>query len=254
MKAIGIIPARYASTRFPGKPLAMILGKSMIRRVYEQASQASCLDRVIVATDDARIFDHVIEFGGEVRMTSEHHPSGTDRIHEVMQQLESESHHYNIVVNIQGDEPFLRPDHISQLVACFDDAETGIATLGRKISDTDTLFDPNCVKVVRDTRDFALYFSRNPIPYFRNAPQEEWINHHTYLKHIGIYAYRTSVLNSITALGPGKLELAESLEQLRWLENGFRIRVGITSFESLSVDRPEDLLKLPVDLNENPEK
>lgn len=251
MNAIGIIPARYASTRFPGKPLAQILGKSMIRRVWEQASAAGCLERVIVATDDERIVEHVRDFGAEVFMTSANHPSGTDRIQEVMRQPEIAAHHYNIVVNIQGDEPFLRPEHLRQLIAAFDDPETEIATLGKRISDPELLLDPNAVKVVRDARGFALYFSRSPIPFIRNAAAPDWVNHYSFLKHLGLYAYRTEVLEAITALPPGLLESAESLEQLRWLENGFRIRVRTTDFESLSVDRPEDLIRIQNEMQTN---
>ncbi len=244
MNAIGIIPARYASTRFPGKPLAQILGKSMIRRVWDQAHASGCLDRVIVATDDERIYAHVTGFGGEVRMTSAAHPSGTDRIQEVMEMDDIAAHHYNIVVNIQGDEPFLRTEHLRQLISSFEDADTEIATLGKLITDPEMLHDPNAVKVVRDSRGFALYFSRSAIPYYRNAAAEQWVTQYGYLKHLGLYAYRSAVLKAITALPPGKLETAESLEQLRWLENGYRIRVRTTDFESLSVDRPEDLVKI----------
>lgn len=254
MKAIGIIPARYASTRFPGKPLVMIEGKSMIQRVFEKASSAITLNRVIVATDDMRISDHVKGFGGEVMITSADHPSGTDRIMEVIGKLENELHHYNIVVNIQGDEPFLQPEQIDQLTGCLNDPETGIATLARIINTREELLDPNCVKVIKDNRGFALYFSRQAIPFIRDYKDDEWIKHYDFLKHLGLYAYRTDVLKKITSLKQGRLEMAESLEQLRWLENGFKIKVIITDNESLSIDRPADLEKAIAFLNEKPVK
>jgi 3-deoxy-manno-octulosonate cytidylyltransferase (CMP-KDO synthetase) len=236
---IGIIPARYASTRFPGKPLADIGGKSMIQRVYEQASQA--LETVVVATDDQRIFDAVIAFGGKVVMTSEQHKSGTDRCYEALTKMEGR---FDVVVNIQGDEPFVCPEQIEELKKCFDEAGTQIATLVKPFSaddDFDALFNANSPKVVFNVNREALYFSRSIIPYYRNAPHTEWLKRQTYYKHIGMYAYRAQVLAEITKLQQSPLELAESLEQLRWLENGYRIKVGITETETIAIDTPEDL-------------
>ena len=246
MQIAGIIPARYASTRFPGKPLVPVQGISMIRRVYEQASQARSLSSVIVATDDARIYDHVAAFGGRVMMTSSHHLSGTDRCGEVLGMLnrQPDSPGYDVVVNIQGDEPFIQPSQIDALAACFSDQHTDIATLARKITDTALLFDPNAVKLVCGKDATALYFSRNPVPFLRNHPQDEWVSRHTYLKHLGIYAYRSQVLEKIIQLPPSVLEKAESLEQLRWLEHGYKIKVVQTEFESIAIDTPDDLAKL----------
>lgn len=239
---IGIIPARYASSRFPGKPLADIAGKSMIQRVYERAS--ACIEFVIVATDDFRIKNAVENFGGRVVMTSEKHKSGTDRCAEALQiinqKMESE---FSVVINIQGDEPFIRSEQIDTIKDCFEDPSTQIATLIKPVEDKAVIFDPNKPKVIIDKFGFALYFSRSPIPYIRGTEKELWYKEHTFFQHIGLYAYRINILNTITDLPPGKLEKAESLEQLRWLENGFRIKTAVTSFESFGIDTPEDLVK-----------
>lgn len=241
MKILGIIPARYGSTRFPGKPLVDIDGKTMIQRVYEQAKSCTSLTDVVVATDDDRIFNEVTRFGGKVAMTSAEHQSGTDRCAEVINNI---NEIYDVVINIQGDEPFINPMQIKQLCNCFNDPKTQIATLVKKISKTDELFNENKVKVVLNNNQFALYFSRNPIPYFRGEPKENWLNKHTYFKHIGIYGYQTPILKEITQLSPSSLELTEGLEQLRWLENGFNIKVAETELEAISIDTPEDLQKI----------
>ncbi|MFD2515838.1 3-deoxy-manno-octulosonate cytidylyltransferase [Pontibacter locisalis] len=240
MEVLGIIPARYASTRFPGKPLTDINGKSMIQRVYDQAKSSS-LKEVIVATDDARIFDHVQGFGGKVVMTAEHHQSGTDRCFEAYQQFDQP---YEYIINIQGDEPFIRPEQIDLVVSCFKDSRTQLATLIKKVETAEELFNVNSPKVVLNKAQEALYFSRQPIPYCRNVPNDIWHKQHTYYKHIGIYGYRADILEQITQLPPSALELAESLEQLRWLENGFRITTATTTFETVGIDTPEDLEKV----------
>ncbi len=242
MKFIGIIPARYASTRFPGKPLADMAGKPMIERVYERVKDV--LDKVCVATDDARIFSAVEAFGGNVVMTSEKHQSGTDRVYEAFVKVGTGC---DVVVNIQGDEPFIHPEQIETLKACFEDERTEIATLVKPFSpDGDfetTLFNPNSPKVVVNKRGEAMYFSRSIIPYMRGKDYREWLPSHTYYKHIGLYAYRADTLKEITSLPRSPLEIAESLEQLRWLENGYRIKVGITRQETIGIDTPEDLAK-----------
>lgn len=238
----GIIPARYASSRFPGKPLINIGGKTMIQRVYEQACQAKTLKTVIVATDDERIYQHVQDFGGNVVMTSPNHPSGTDRCYEAY--TLSGMKDIDAIVNIQGDEPFIQPEQIDLLCSIFDSREVQLGTLVKKLKDAADLNNPNAMKVVLNKDKEALYFSRSPIPYLRNHPQEKWLDNHTFYKHIGIYAYRTDVLQQIVQLPPSSLELAESLEQLRWLENGYIIKVAVTDYESISVDTPEDLEKL----------
>jgi 3-deoxy-manno-octulosonate cytidylyltransferase (CMP-KDO synthetase) len=246
MNIAGIIPARYASTRFPGKPLAMIGGVSMIRRVYEQCLKAESLNIVVVATDDVRIADHVKEFNGNVVMTSTDHRSGTDRCNEALKHLmiHDPDKHYDVVVNIQGDEPFMDPSQINAVTDCFIDPDVDIATLARRIDSAEELFNPNAVKVVRGNKNQALYFSRSPIPFIRNAVQDDWITQGNFLKHLGLYAYRCDILNAIATLPPGKLENFESLEQLRWLENGYRISVELTDKEGVSIDTPEDLAKL----------
>jgi len=241
MKIIGIIPARYASSRFPGKPLITIAGKSMIQRVYEQAKQAKSVSEVIVATDDSRIFDHVLAFGGKAVMTSESHQSGTDRCFEAIQQFDKTA---EVIINIQGDEPFIKPEQIDLVASCFQSPANQIATLIKKINNHEELVNPNIPKVVINTKEEALYFSRHPLPYLRGKQEAEWLTQHTYYKHIGIYAYRYGALKQITALKQSPLELAESLEQLRWIENGYKINVKITDFESVAVDVPEDLKKL----------
>ena len=242
-KVIGVIPARYASSRFPGKPLANINGKLMIRRVYEQAKKANGLNKVIIATDDDRIFNAAKQFNAEVMMTRADHQSGTDRCREIVEKLEDKEQ-FDIVVNIQGDEPFIEPKQIDEVIALFSDPEVQIATLIKKIDEQSSLFDANVNKVIFDHKKFAIYFSRHPIPFQQHLPKEEWIKKFAYYKHIGMYAYKTETLKKITTLAVSKLEKAESLEQLRWIENGYRIKVGITSFESLAIDRPEDLLKI----------
>lgn len=239
---IGIIPARYASTRFPGKPLAMLGGKSVISRVYEQVSRV--LGHVYVATDDERIFTHVSAFGGRAVMTSVHHQSGTDRIQEAMAKIGASE--FDVVVNVQGDEPFIQRSQIETVMACFEDERTQIATLGMPFTARHSLEDlenPNSPKIVLDNDGYALYFSRSVVPFVRSAGRREWMGRFPFLKHIGLYAYRTDVLSQITALPPSALELAESLEQLRWLQNGFRVKVGITSVETIGIDTPEDLMR-----------
>ena len=239
MNFIGIIPARYASTRFPGKPLARIGQMTMIERVWRQVRRV--LDDVWVATDDSRIYDAVKEFGGNVVMTSTEHRSGTDRCREAYEKV---GRGYDIVVNIQGDEPFIRRSQLEAVKACFEDASTQIATLVKPFSCEDgpeALENPNSPKVVVDASMKALYFSRSVIPYLRNVERSEWLSHHTYYKHIGLYAYRAEVLQEITALPQSPLELAESLEQLRWLENGYSIKVGLTDVETIGIDTPQDL-------------
>jgi 3-deoxy-manno-octulosonate cytidylyltransferase (CMP-KDO synthetase) len=242
---IGLIPARYASTRFPAKPLIDIGGKSMIQRVYEQAKKSAYLSKVVVATDHLEIYNHVKSFGGDVCMTRENHISGTDRCYEALS-LQSESYEY--VINIQGDEPFIQPDQIDLLAAALT-GKTEIATLIKAIDQTEQLFNPNLVKVVIDKNCEALYFSRSPIPYLRNIKESEWIIHHTFFKHIGMYAYRADILTELTKLHPSTLEKAESLEQLRWLENGFEILTVETSTESFGIDTPEDLVRAKEFLN-----
>jgi 3-deoxy-manno-octulosonate cytidylyltransferase (CMP-KDO synthetase) len=240
VQILGIIPARYASTRFPAKALADIGGKSMIRRVYEQALKAEKLDKVIVATDDQRIVDHVMEFGGEVVMTSITHQSGTDRCFEA---LAKTGQHFDYVINIQGDEPFINPDPINSLAAELD-GQTQLATLVKVIDQEDLLFNVNVPKAVLNTRNEVMYFSRQTIPYLRNHEKTDWLQHHRFYKHIGIYAYRSDILESLTQLPVSSLEKAEALEQLRWLENGYAIRAVITQDDSHGVDTPEDLDKV----------
>ena len=242
---IGIIPARFASTRFPGKPLADIGGKTMIERVYTQAKKSSLLSDVIVATDNISIRDEVTRFGGKVCMTSSHHPSGTDRCAEV---LDSQKLSCDAVINIQGDEPFIDPRQIDLVCACFDDSRTELATLIKEIQNNETLFNPNAPKVIVDSGNFAIYFSRHPIPYLRGVEERDWIHRHKFFQHIGIYGYRSDVLRKITRLQPSSLEKAESLEQLRWLENGLKIKTAITSYETIAVDTPEDLAQITASL------
>lgn len=239
MRYIAIIPARYASTRFPAKPLAILGGKPVIQRVYEQVSQV--LDDVYVATDDERIYSCVERFGGRAVMTRQDHRSGTDRCYEAYQRVGRE---FDVVINVQGDEPFIHPSQIRTLMACFDDSATQIATLVKPFVEADglqALENPNSPKVVVSDTGRALYFSRSVIPYLRGIPREEWLARHTFLKHIGLYAYRTQTLAEITRLSQSTLEKAESLEQLRWLDNGYVIRVGQTDVETIGIDTPEDL-------------
>ena len=244
MKILGVIPARYASSRFPGKPLVMINGKSMIQRVYEQAIQCTKLVRVVVATDDESICSHVRLFGGNVLMTGEHHTSGTERCCEIVQKLRAEGENYDYVINIQGDEPFIEPDQISQLAACFEDSQIQLATLIKKIESHNELTSFNVVKAVIDKQGFALLFSRSIIPFIRGKDQKDWLQAATFYKHIGIYGYQTQVLEKIVALPVSELECAESLEQLRWLDYGYKIKTQITEFESIAIDSPADLLKI----------
>lgn len=241
MKFIAIIPARYASTRFPGKPLAMLAGKPVIQRVYEQV--AGVLDDALVATDDERILEAVHAFGGKAVMTSPDHRSGTDRCREA---YEKQGGRFDVVVNVQGDEPFVRPAQLELLKSCFDDPATDIATLVKPFAEADglaALENPNSPKVVLDAKSRALCFSRSVIPYLRGVEREQWLARHTFYKHIGLYAFRTEALLAVTSLPPSPLERAESLEQLRWLENGYRIGVGISEDETIGIDTPEDLEK-----------
>ena len=239
MKLIAIIPARYASSRFPGKPLAQLGGKPVIRRVYEQVTQV--IPEAVVATDDERIARAVEAFGGRAVMTSAAHRSGTDRCWEAYRKLGAE---YDVVINVQGDEPFIRPDQIETIMRCFDDPNTQIATLVRPFTEEDglaALENPNSPKVVLDAESHAIYFSRSVIPYLRGVDRSEWLARHTFYKHIGMYAFRVGALAEVTALPQSTLEKAESLEQLRWLENGYRIGVGLTRTETIGIDTPEDL-------------
>lgn len=240
MKFLGIIPARYASTRFPGKPLVDIGGKPMVQHVYERVSP--CLDDVWVATDDERIATAVVGFGGKVVMTAETHRSGTDRCLEASQKIGG---NFDVVVNVQGDEPFVQPAQIEALKSCFEGTSSALlATLVKPFLEKDgleALLNPNSPKVVLNPKGEALYFSRSVIPYRRGVPQDEWLKKGTYYKHIGVYAYCRDTLAEIAALPPSPLELAESLEQLRWLENGYRIQTAVTDVENLAVDTPEDL-------------
>ena len=238
MRFIAIIPARYASTRFPGKPLALLKGKTVIQRVYEKVAQV--VPDTYVATDDQRIFDAVVAFGGRCVMTSPDHKSGTDRIAEAANIVGGD---FDVVVNVQGDEPFVRKEQIEALCACFDAQETQIATLGIPFADIEAVENPNSPKIVVDNKGFALYFSRSIIPFVRGVEQKEWMGHYPFLKHLGLYAYRSEVLKEVTRLPQSSLEKAESLEQLRWLQNGYRIRVGITHQETVGIDTPEDLLR-----------
>ena len=244
MRFVGIIPARFASTRFPGKPLVDIGGKTMIQRVYEQVSKV--LTDVHVATDDQRIFDAVLAFGGKAIMTSEQHKSGTDRCYEAYTKLIGD---FDVVINVQGDEPFIQPEQIETLKACFESDETEIATLAKRFTEKDgfeALNNPNSPKLVVNKHSEAMYFSRSIIPFRRGAATADWLSLNTYLKHVGIYAYRADVLRQLTQLEQSPLEISESLEQLRWLENGFRIKVGYTDVETVGIDTPEDLEKVKV--------
>lgn len=236
MKFIGLIPARYASTRFPGKPLALLNGKPVIQHVYEQA--AKVLDAVYVATDDERIYNKVLAFGGKAVMTSTEHHSGTDRIEEALEKVGGD---FDVVVNIQGDEPFIAQSQIETLCQCFVDKATQIATLGKPFECIEATENPNSPKIVVDNRGYALYFSRSIIPFVRGTERQDWLSKYPFLKHLGIYAYRTNVLKEITKLPQSSLELAESLEQLRWLQNGYRIKVGLTDVETVGIDTPDDL-------------
>jgi 3-deoxy-manno-octulosonate cytidylyltransferase (CMP-KDO synthetase) len=240
MKILGVIPSRYASSRFPGKPLVDMLGKSMLQRVYEQVSKATVLTKVVVATDDERIVDHVKKFGGDGCMTSPKHPSGTDRCQEAYLSLKE---HFDFVVNIQGDEPFIDPNQIDLLCKAIDNT-TELATLIQKIATLEQLHSPGEAKVVLNKNKEAIYFSRSPIPFVQKAEAKDWLSKTTFYRHVGLYAYRTDVLAEITELQQSPLETAESLEQLRWIENGFKIKTIETEMEeSICIDTPEDLQK-----------
>ena len=236
MKFIGIIPARYASTRFPGKPLALLGGKPVIQHVYEKV--AAVLEAAYVATDDERIYDVVKSFGGQVVMTRTDHKSGTDRIEEAIEKIGGE---WDVVVNVQGDEPFVAKSQLDTICHCFDDPTTQIATLGKPFESMEAVQNPNSPKIVVDNMGFAMYFSRSVIPYVRGKEKSSWLTHYPFLKHLGIYAYRKDVLRQITQLPQSSREIAESLEQLRWLQNGFKIKVGTTDVETVGIDTPQDL-------------
>ena len=236
MKFIGIIPARYASTRFPGKPLALLGGKPVIQHVYEKV--AAVLEAAYVATDDERIYDVVKSFGGQVVMTRTDHKSGTDRIEEAIEKIGGE---WDVVVNVQGDEPFVAKSQLDTICHCFDDPTTQIATLGKPFESMEAVQNPNSPKIVVDNMGFAMYFSRSVIPYVRGKEKSSWLTHYPFLKHLGIYAYRKDVLRQVTQLPQSSLEIAESLEQLRWLQNGFKIKGGTTDVETVGIDTPQDL-------------
>lgn len=243
MKVVGIIPARYASKRFPGKPLVDIAGKTMIQRVYEQSKKS--INDVYVATDDKRIQKTVLDFGGQVIMTSKKHTSGTDRIAEAIDIInENNPEPFDVIVNIQGDEPFIYPEQIDSVIKCFKKKRTQIATLAKHIINTEDIFNENKPKVILNHKKEAINFSRSPIPYFRGKKKTEWVTSHKYYKHIGLYAYRLDILKEITLLKPSSLEIAESLEQLRWIENGYKIVVEETEFESIGIDTPKDLKRI----------
>lgn len=246
MKILGIIPARYNSTRFPGKPLVIINDKPMIEHVWNGVKGTGLIDRVVVATEDKRIMDAVAAFGGEAMMTSKNHKSGTDRCGEAIQKLGDEINDYDVVINIQGDEPKVAAEHIKLVVKAFENPDTQIVTLKKKISSLAELNSTNTVKVVCAANGDALYFSRQPLPYMRGIAKEMWLRKRvcSYYKHIGIYAFRREVLQQVVQLPQTPLEKCESLEQLRWLENGYRIAVRETTKESVAIDIPEDLLKL----------
>ncbi len=236
MKKIAIIPARYSSTRFPGKPLALLAGKPVIQHVYEKVSQT--ISNTWVATDDERIFNKVKEFGGKAVMTRENHQSGTDRIQEAVTRINTDA---EIVINIQGDEPFIQQSQIETICQLFNDPNTQIATIGKVFTNIQEVENCNSPKIVIDNSQFAMYFSRSVIPFVRGVEKKEWLNHYPFLKHLGIYAYQRNVLEKITQLPQSSLEKAESLEQLRWLQNGYRIKVGLTNIETIGIDTPEDL-------------
>ena len=243
-----IIPARYASTRFPGKPLAVLGGKTVIQRVYEKAT--AVIPDVYVATDDERIFSAVEAFGGKAVMTRADHKSGTDRIKEAADKIGGD---YDIIINVQGDEPFIHASQIESLCRQFDDPTTQIATLGKPFDDISAVENPNSPKIVTDNNGFALYFSRSVIPFVRGIDRNQWLDRFPFVKHLGIYAYRREVLDAVTALPQSSLEIAESLEQLRWLQNGYRIRVGLTDIETVGIDTPEDLQRAEEVLKSSPQ-
>lgn len=239
MKIVGIIPARYGSSRFPAKALADIQGKPMVQWVWEKAKACPALSEVVVATDHPEIYEAVVKAGGRSCMTREDHQSGTDRCYEALCQL---TERYDYAINIQGDEPFIKPEQISTLASLLN-GQTELATLKKRIEDPDTLFSPNVVKVISNSDGQALYFSRSPLPHIRNQKEKDWLAHHAFYKHIGIYAYRVDILSKITQLTPSSLEQAESLEQLRWLQHGYEIQIAETQLETIGIDTPEDLEK-----------
>lgn len=243
MKILGIIPSRYASTRFPGKPLAMLGGKTMIQRVYEQAKKCETLNEVVVATDNSAIFAHVQSFGGNVVMTKEEHTSGTERCLEALKHFQSEKKSFEAVINIQGDEPFIEPNHINAVAELFNDDYILLGTLVKKITDFKQLKDPNNVKAVLGTDGRALYFSRSAIPFVRGEEDEKWLEKTTFYKHIGLYGYRVETLEKIVALPKSDLEAAESLEQLRWLSNGYSIHTSEIQGDIIGIDTYEDLFE-----------
>ena len=245
MTFTAIIPARYASTRFPGKPLVVLGGKTVIQRVYEQVNNV--LSEVYVATDDERIFKCVESFGGKAVMTRSDHQSGTDRIQEAVEKTSTQT---DVIINVQGDEPFLQPSQIQTLMQLFDDPSTQIGTLGKYFENIEAVENPNSPKIVMDNRGFALYFSRSVIPYIRGKERQNWFGEYPFLKHLGVYAYRREVLTEVTKLPQSSLEKTESLEQLRWLQNGYRIRVGLTDVETVGIDTPEDLQRAEAFLNQ----
>lgn len=237
MKIIGIIPARYDSSRFPGKPLIDIAGQTMIQRVYQQAKHATSLSEVIVATDDQRIYDHVKSFAGNVMMTRKEHQSGTDRCAEVAASLVG----FDVAINIQGDEPFIDPQQIDLLTSCFSKIDTEIATLIRRVESEDELFNENKPKVVLNRKGEAIYFSRQAVPFLRGKKTNEWLAHRPYYNHIGLYGYRIDILQQLTALPLSDLETMEALEQLRWIDNGYKIQTAISSHSNDAIDTPDDL-------------
>jgi 3-deoxy-manno-octulosonate cytidylyltransferase (CMP-KDO synthetase) len=249
MKCLIVIPSRYGSTRFEGKPLVDIAGKSLIRRTYEQALKTKLNADVVVATDDNRIFNHVSEFGNCV-MTNSNHISGTDRCFEVLQKTNEE---YDILINLQGDEPFILPEQIELLAHSFVDNSTDIATLQKPIDKQEELFNPNIVKVIRDTNSHAIYFSRQAIPYLRGNSESDWVRGFNYFRHVGMYAFRVKICDALSQLSPNELELSESLEQLRWLSNSYKIKVQTTEFVSPAIDSPEDLVTVDNFLKNNPQ-
>lgn len=254
MKVLAIIPARYASTRFPGKPLALLGGKPVVRWVWERVSSVREMTDVVVATDDERIAGAVEAFGGRALMTGSHHRSGTDRCGEVVERMKERGLAYDVAINVQGDEPFVQPEQLRSLLSCFDDGDTGIATLKTAIHSSEELLSPNNVKVVCDGRGRALYFSRQPLPHLRGVERGQWVARGRYYKHVGIYAFRTEVLERLVRLPQTPLELSESLEQLRWLENGYEIRVEETAAANIGIDTPEDMAAAECFLKENCKK
>ncbi len=244
MRSVGIIPSRYASTRFPGKPLVVIKGKTMIQRVYEQAIKSAKLSDIYVATDDKRIFNNVIDFGGKVIMTDVHHENGTTRCNEVIDILQKGRKYFDLVINIQGDEPYINPNQIDNLISLFENEEVEIGTLAKKITTNADLHNENVVKVIFTNTGKAMYFSRLALPFQRGVEQKQWLENFSYYKHVGIYGYRTNILRKISKMEIGSFENAEKLEQLRWLEHNIYISVKITDYESVAIDTKEDLLKL----------